>query len=207
MCIRKAVQSDIVDVARVHKERFSDHFLGKFPLKIIERYYLSYVADDNILFIVHVDENNKVDGFVMGGFSQDIKEAASNFIRHNLLLLMGVIVITPKVWKDVLDRLKILFRKDGRQKNKEVGYSDIRLLSIAVAKEKEGKGVSTSLVKNFEKGVENIGGKRYGLSVHDDNIHALNFYTKMGFIKDAQTGNLVLMTKNLMMEESVIRKR
>lgn len=206
MSIRKVVQSDIIDVARVHKERFSDHFLGKFPLKIIERYYLSYVADDNILFIVHVDENNKVDGFVMGGFSQDIKKAASNFIRDNLLLLMGVIVITPKVWKDVLDRLKLLFRKNGRQKNKEVD-SDIRLLSIAVTEEKEGKGVSTSLVKNFEKGVENIGGKRYGLTVHDDNIHALNFYRKMGFIKDAQTGKLVLMTKILMMEESVIRKR
>ena len=92
------------------------------------------------------------------------------------------------------------------QKNKEVD-SDIRLLSIAVTEEKEGKGVSTSLVKNFEKGVENIGGKRYGLTVHDDNIHALNFYRKMGFIKDAQTGKLVLMTKILMMEESVIRKR
>lgn len=206
MCIRKAVQSDIVDVARVHKERFSDHFLGKFPRKIIERYYWPYVADDNILFIVHLDENNKVDGFVMGGFSQDIKEAASNFIRHNLLLLMGVIVITPKVWKDVFDRLKFLFRKDERLKN-EVEKSDIRLLSIAVAKEKEGKGVSTSLVKNFEKGVENIGGKRYGLSVHDNNIHALNFYRKMGLIKDTQTGNLVLMTKNLIMEEDVIRKR
>lgn len=206
MCIRKAVQSDIVDVARVHKERFSDHFLGKFPRKIIERYYWPYVADDNILFIVHLDENNKVDGFVMGGFSQDIKEAASNFIRHNLLLLMGVIVITPKVWKDVFDRLKFLFRKDERLKN-EVEKSDIRLLSIAVAKEKEGKGISTSLVKNFEKGVENIGGKRYGLSVHDNNIHALNFYRKMGLIKDTQTGNLVLMTKNLIMEEDVIRKR
>ena len=56
MSIRKVVQSDIIDVARVHKERFSDHFLGKFPLKIIERYYLSYVADDNVVAIIDFND-------------------------------------------------------------------------------------------------------------------------------------------------------
>lgn len=197
MSIVNAKFEDLPQIATIHKERFSDHFLGHFNKKLIARYY-SYFIKNNAIFLVHINTQNTIDGFVMGGKSSILSVAISNFVHRNLLLIGLKIIITPSLWKYAIHRIKTILHKYHKSKGNVVKVPDTRLLSIAVTKNVEGAGISILLVDNFEEHVKNkIREDKYGLSVHLNNSRAINFYKKNGFSKDTIIHNLLLLSKQL----------
>ncbi len=82
--IKKAIADNIEGIAYLHKDRFRDHFLGHYPIFIIERFYESFL--DTSLFFVALQENNVV-GFVMGGTSTELQTFKKNFTLSRKIFL------------------------------------------------------------------------------------------------------------------------
>jgi ribosomal protein S18 acetylase RimI-like enzyme len=59
-------------------------------------------------------------------------------------------------------------------------FKVLSLLSICVAKNAKGTGVSKALVEEFEKRVKQLGYEGYTLTVRKANNRANNFYKKIG---------------------------
>lgn len=106
--IKKATIGDIKGIASLHKEQFRDHFLGHYPIFIIEKFYESFL--DTPLFFAALRENNVV-GFVMGGDSAKLQTCKKNFIKKNLLMILLSTICIPSLYIDALYRVKQMKNK------------------------------------------------------------------------------------------------
>ena len=174
----KATDADLYEVANIHKERFPDHYLGKFSISLLYRFYKN-LLDSNQIFIV-AKENQKVIGFVVGGEIQVIKERLSFFIKKNVLFYGFEILIRPNTWVKSFEKLKgIVIKQPSNQYNLD-DHEPYTLLSIATAKDSNGKGVGTGLVNAFDDELIKVG-DHYHLAVMESNVGAIRFYEKNGF--------------------------
>ena len=48
--IRPVTTDDLDKIAQMHKMQFSDHYLGKFPPKLIGRFYKEYLSEESLIF-------------------------------------------------------------------------------------------------------------------------------------------------------------
>ncbi len=173
-----AVEQDLYQVAQIHKERFPDHYLGKFSISLLYRFYKN-LLDAKQIFIV-AKEKDEVVGFVVGGDIKIIKERLSLFIRTNVLFYGLEILIRPNTWAKSFDKLKeVIFKQPSSQYNLD-DHEKYTLLSIATAKSAGGKGVGTGLVKAFDSTLSEVG-DHYHLAVMESNTGAIKFYEKNGF--------------------------
>ena len=105
-----ATTTDLNAIAKVHKASFPDHYLGKFSVKLIEKFYSEFLKQKNIIFLIHTNSND-VDGFVMGGESAVIQKAESAFMKNNKLQILVEIFVRPKTWKESFARIIKIFNK------------------------------------------------------------------------------------------------
>lgn len=188
--IRPIRPDDLPQIAQIHKEMFFDHFLGKYSLCTIQSYYREFIRD--CVFLVS-EEDEIINGFVLGGMSQDLNRAKAVFVKKYRLLYLFDTAIRPWVYMDALARIKTLFaiREQG---NGKVSNDSIRLLSIAVSLDAQGSGVATKLVRSFEEAISPW--KSYGLSVLSHNLRAQAFYQKNGFIIEREDGSSIYLREN-----------
>lgn len=190
MSIRKALDSDIAQIANLHKQQFKDHFLGRYSEELIRKYYEPFL--EACIFLVS-ECDGKLKGFIMGGSSSNLNAAKRTFLSCNKPRYIIETLLTPTVYIMALKRLKLI---------KELHSSDIadnkipqfRLLSIAVAEDAKGSGLASNLVMEFEKHIQ---AKEYGLSVHTNNIPAIKFYIKNGFTKTHNNAETTYFSKNI----------
>lgn len=197
MPIKKVTSLDLSIIADIHKQCFSDHYLGKFSKRLISKFYSEFLNKDGIIFIEHCSES-EIDGFVLGGVSHVINAAQTFFIQNNKLRILLNIVITPANWGNTLSR--VLFRFQSKRMNQDVKQNsnkDVRLLSIAVLKSCRRKGVAQQLVEEFESILRKNGYSRYGLSVHNNNNGAIKFYEKIGLVKTRKNDRSIYYSKSL----------
>jgi hypothetical protein len=136
--IKKAIADNIEGIAYLHKDRFRDHFLGHYPIFIIERFYESFL--DTSLFFVALQENNVV-GFVMGGTSTELQTFKKNFIKKNLFKCLLSTICIPSIYIDALYRAKQMMNRPVNKKGLPTpSAASIRLLSIAVSENMQGTG-------------------------------------------------------------------
>ena len=184
--IRTVEAKDLRMIAAIHKENFGDHFLGKFSKGLIAEFYSCFLGDEN--FIASFDDDGECQGFVLGGGSQLIANQGNNFIKGNFLRYAVEILFRPNTWGGAINRLipfiKRLKKKEANKTKKET-KSSYSLLSIAVSKKFQRKGVATELVNTFEQICKS---DSYYLSVHADNIKAISFYKKIG-MKEVPSNN------------------
>lgn len=190
--IKKATIGDIKGIASLHKEQFRDHFLGHYPIFIIEKFYESFL--DTPLFFAALRENNVV-GFVMGGDSAKLQTCKKNFIKKNLLMILLSTICIPSLYIDALYRVKQMKNKPIEKKVQTSSSKSIRLLSIAVSKEMQGTDLASTLVSTFEQHLEGV--LQYGLSVKDTNKRVINFYKKMGFQLEKEENHSFYLIKKL----------
>ncbi|MEH7355071.1 GNAT family N-acetyltransferase [Neobacillus drentensis] len=196
MGVRKAVPTDLIQIATIHKEQFKDHFLGHYSNKVIRKYYEPFL--ESCVFLVSESEG-KLNGFIMGGLSSDLDEAKSVFLANNMARYIIETLLTPSVYRQAMKRLNLL--KLLKPTTGEKGKQQWRLLSIAVSENAKGTGISSKLVKEFEA---NIDFAEYGLSVHTNNSRAIHFYIKNGFKKTHEKGETTFLIKDL---ENINKKR
>lgn len=188
--IRLAEYKDLPEVAKIHKQMFSDHFLGKYSLSTIQKYYQEFVLD--CVFLVS-EHNHKITGFVLGGMSKDLNKAKSSFITKYKAQYLIDTIIRPWVYKDALVRIKSIYSLGKQHSNNQNGDS-IRLLSIAVSKDAQGSGIAGDLIRSFEENI--FPWKTYGLSVLTHNKRAQAFYLKNGFLIEKEVNNGIYLIKH-----------
>lgn len=187
--VRKAMLSDLDKVVEIHKQEFSDHFLGIFSQSLIRKFYLCFL-NNSCIFLVS-EERTVVNGFILGGLSSELEQSKADFLKNNKMHYMFEILLNPRVYIKALQRFPLLLKV--KKENKAVlDKEPVRLLSIAVADSAKGRGVARELINNFEAEVNCV---EYGLSVKLDNKRAIDFYSKNGFIIDKKTGESLYLLK------------
>ncbi|NLL05950.1 MAG: GNAT family N-acetyltransferase [Clostridiaceae bacterium] len=184
--IRKAKESDLEAIARLHSESFENHFLPKLGIKLLSKYYKEFINDNNI-FIVCTDESDNIIGLLLG--TPDSSVGKKQFIRNNFLKLFLRVVklclfLDRDTWNRVIEYFKNVViskvpKKKAEEFNKTLSINTLTLLSLCVSTNAKGTGVSQQLVKVFEQIVKKSGYEGYTLTVHKDNDRANAFYRKM----------------------------
>ncbi len=188
------------EVASVHKSLFGDHLLGQLSIGMLERFYHSYFVDDNNVFLVAMNAD-KVIGFVLGGDGSRMNEAKARFLKRYYFSFALEIVVRPMAFK-MLIRQYWQGRKQSCE-NKKLRVAPYRLLSIGVLPEYQGTGLSHKLLSSFEDVLRrrfmhsSECSFEYGLSVHKDNVKAIKFYYKEGFMNEAESDISLFLHKYL----------
>jgi ribosomal protein S18 acetylase RimI-like enzyme len=143
--IRTVKSSDLQNIAVLHKERFSDHFLGKYSIPVISAYYQEFINE--CIFLVS-EHNGNINGFVMGGDSHKLNNAKARFLKKNRVLYSFDTLIRPWIYKDVVSRIPSFLKISNQPVSTQ--QTAIRLLSIAISKDVEGYGISKQLLDSFE---------------------------------------------------------
>lgn len=191
---RFAKHTDLIQVAQIHKDQFTTHYLGQFSNSLLEIFYKN-LLDAGHIFII-AEENGKVLGFVLGGEWKKISESLNLFIKKNLVRSLFESALRPKTWKKSLQKLISLFRNKVQDPNNLDNFESFTLLSIATSKDSQGKGIGTGLIAAFDKDINKIT-NRYFISVQDTNKRAIHFYKKMGFVEAYKCEGEIQMIKTL----------
>ena len=189
--VRPANINDIHQIAFIHKSEFQTHFLGKYSIKLLEKFYANFL-DKNIVL---VNENSGVIvGFILGGTSKSLNLAKSQFIKNNKGRCLLETLLRPQLYTSAL--IRILKTVTVNQKSEEVpAMETIRLLSIAVTPNVKGTGIAERLLKEFERII--LSSREYGLSIKKSNKRALNFYFKNGFQLERETHDDIYLIKKI----------
>lgn len=130
-------------------------------------------------------------------------EHAENFVRwsHDTEVCR-FLTVQPKTMKEELEFIKnrekeddsdIIFAIHLKENNKHIGncglhiskikeLPDVKTVGLMIGEKNEwGKGYGTETMKTLLKYVKDKGNKEVYLSVHVDNISAINCYKKCGF--------------------------
>lgn len=183
--IRNTKLNDLNEIAKIHMESFENHFLPKLGLKLLSNYYKEFIDDSNI-FVVSVNKNNEIDGFLLGTSTLEIHR--NQFIKNNKIeLSLRVLWLCFKFDKDTLIRvcrfINSFFSKKNTEITNNINKSSpkvISLLSICVSQQSKGKGNSIALIQEFEERLNKLGYEAYTLTVHKTNDRAKHFYKKIG---------------------------
>lgn len=191
---RIANKEDLKQIAKIHKEQFPTHYLGQFNQNLLICFY-SYLLDSKNVFVV-AEESNRILGFVIGGEWKYIESKLNQFIKENVLKYVWQIAIHPKTWAKSAQKLISLIHKPKHDYVLLDDTEKYTLLSIATAKNSQGKGIGRSLVEAFDAEIKKIG-TRYFLSVQDTNENAIRFYKRKGFKQANKIPGELQMIKEL----------
>lgn len=191
---RLAKQSDLIQVAQIHKIQFPTHYLGQFSVSLLEEFYKN-LLNNECVFIVAEEENNVL-GFVIGGEWKKISGYLHYFMRKYFLRSLLESAVRPKTWKKSVQKIVSLFGHKVQDPNNLDNIESFTLLSIATGKNAQGRGIGSGLLQAFNNEMKKIT-KRYYLSVQDTNSRAISFYTKNGFEEAYRCPGEIQMIKTL----------
>jgi ribosomal protein S18 acetylase RimI-like enzyme len=192
--VRRATKSDLKDVAKIHKLQFKTHYLGNFSERLLYHFYESLLCQDLIFIVSETD--GCVSGFVVGGSLSKINECTSSFIRQNISIYFFEILFRPRTWKKSCEKLlNIIFRKVPPKQSLDC-VMEYTLLSIAVSPTVQGHNIASFLISQFDKLMGQFS-SCYFLSVKKDNLRALRFYHKNGFMEKVFLNDEVQLTKEV----------
>ena len=202
MTIRATEQKDLSKIARIHKERFPDHFLGNYSVFFLSEFYKSFLEDS--IFLVAVSDD-KIAGFVLGGDTNTLNQHKKAFIRKHFILCFLESAIRPRIWFQAWKRAKSnLFKKRQNEVFSNADKPTLPpdcILSIAVSKSYAGKGLGKQLTRGFEEKLPEST-LSYRLSVQKDNPAAIGFYHNMGFVTLDESGDSLKMIRILPKQEN-----
>lgn len=192
--IRQATENDLDQIAIVHKACFPDSFSTK--LGRLQNFYEEYMITSPELFLVAVDNQEKIVGFCMGYYMEG-SNLMKNFLKKNLLPLslrmVGLLITGNKAaWKKIGSK----FSKQGQFEITDKQFSVFTqekigdLLSICVLPECRGNGMANELIEEYVRVLEIHGRKLCLLTVAIDNGRGVHFYKKHGFIPYKEIPNL-----------------
>jgi len=166
--------------------------------KVVEKYYHSYLNDENIFEIVRKDNQIVGVNLVVKPYN-NIRE---NFIRSNKPLLIysivkGLITFKRPVWSKVFNLFKsvLVFSSDASENADNC--KPYFILSIFVSEMFRGQGVAEMLLESCERQLKIMDEQEYKLTVRKENLSAIRFYDKMLFKIDRDKGKEIVMKKEL----------
>ena len=194
--IRQARESDMELVSKTHSMCFDHGFtssLHKLNYKCLggdlaAAFYLEYLKDFPELFIV-AEHGGAIVGFCMG-YYLDKQNQLSQFLKHNTIRLL--LKVPALLLKGDRSTWKKVYQVISKSQEKEDVINPIPeciiqseicdILSICVLPEFRGVNIASKLVEEFIKTAQEKQCKVCFLTVENDNLRAVNFYRRMGFV-------------------------
>lgn len=206
--IIQAEKEDIPEVCQVHLNSFQGYFLSSFGYEFLKIYYINYLCNPAHLLLV-AKLKGKIVGFVAGTINPDL--LYQNLFRNNFFsiakLTFNRFLVSKNFRNQVIKRMyfirnalksRFLSAKKHEKEceiERKTGYG--KLLSIAVLKSFRGKGVSSALIRIFEKEMHKKGAIVCTLSVKTQNLSGVNFYKKTGWQLVKKTKESTVFSKDL----------
>jgi ribosomal protein S18 acetylase RimI-like enzyme len=184
--IRQATENDLDQIAIVHRACFPDSLSTK--LGRLQSFYKEYMTTSPELFLVAVDDQEKIVGFCMGYYMEN-GGFMKNYLKKNLLQLslkMIRLLTTGNkaAWKKMVSK----FSKQGQFEITDKQFSTFSqekigdLLSICVLPECHGNGMANEMIDKYVRVLEIHDRKLCLLTVAVDNDRGVHFYEKHGFV-------------------------
>lgn len=176
--VRSATASDAPGAGRLHTELITEGFLPVLGPRFLRLLYRRIVLDPGSFLLVAGD-GPALDGFVAG--TSDVSALYRAFILRDGLAAAGAAAVPLLThWRRVVETMRHGAPGGG------VGTGrGVELLSIAVAKEAQGRGVGRALVAAFLREVVDRAASAAYVVVGADNDAAISLYRSAGFA-DAQ---------------------
>ena len=168
-------------VAALHAQGLDRGFLASLGQRFLRLLYATIDADPATHLIVECD-GDRVLGFVTGGPGMGPVYRALLKQAPRLMLALLPNVLTPRAVKGVIDLLRY-----RRQEDSAGGLPRHELLSIVIAPEARGTGVSERLYARLSDALRRDGAEAFRIVVGESLAPAHRFYTRMGATAAATT--------------------
>lgn len=175
--IQSATSSDVAAMVEVHLMSFPGFFLTFLGPHFLKVLYANILKVPENISLVVVDNNNKVEGFVVGALSP---EGLYKRLLMNSWFDFALASVLPALRNPAcIPRLLRAFRTP---RTGHIKSADCLLMSIGVMPQKIGTGTGRKLVEEFLKIAGHRGVKSVSLTTDRDNNESVNrFYEKAGF--------------------------
>jgi ribosomal protein S18 acetylase RimI-like enzyme/ubiquinone/menaquinone biosynthesis C-methylase UbiE len=189
---------DVDAVVCLHQQVFPEYFLSSLGCRFLRHYYAEFLGrDDAFGFVANVD--GRTVGFVVG-----VLDAAAFYRRFykrrfaSLLLILGSGVIrSARLRLQVLKRLRhvrfamgsLVGEQAGALVFQNISETPTRLLALGVAPDARGHGVAEMLIDELNAVLNRVGATTVGLSVRAENLRAIAFYLRTGWVREQVGGS------------------
>lgn len=177
--IYQASVKDVQQIVEVHLKSFPGFFLTYLGYGFLSVFYSASINDKTSIAYV-AEDNNKIIGFVLG--TKEPKGYYSRLLKQNWGRF-GLASIWPLIKRpSIAPRLLRAYKMPSINKD----YSDnVKLMSLAVTPDAQGRGIGKELVKAFIKGSLKHGASLIYLTTDkEDNEYVNRFYLSQGFLCD-----------------------
>lgn len=185
--IKSLVKADLMSIAQIHQKAFTNSALSNLGLNAISNYYQWQLVGPHKCYAFGVFHENKLVGFCFGGtFTGSMSGFLKNY-KNSLafsILTHPWIIAYPSVFTQIIAAIKIIAQTPQITHRPLSGNTrSFGILSLAVQPEFWGQGVGKLLMTRVENEAIGNGFTQMHLSVHPDNIHAINLYLRSGWNK------------------------
>jgi len=170
--IALAKRGDEMQIAKIHKTEISKGFLSSLSLAFLKRFFRGLI-ESPASFCVVAKESNEVIGFMAG--VSDMNKFYAYFLWH--YFFQSFFILLPKAFSSFKKILESLFYP-----TKESSLPKAELLTIAVAKEFQGKGVASMMLPIFVAEMEKRNVAVFKVVVGEELKNAIKFYEKNNFV-------------------------
>ncbi len=190
MNVKNITLKNLPELSAIHIAAFPTSALTQLGKESVSRYYeWQLTGPHDCLAIGAFDEHGRMLGFCFGGV---FRGALSGFVQknRNFLVLQVLrrpwLIFTNSIFRD---RLRVGLRVAKKRSAQPAVSSDrgmdrpFGILSIAIDPVAQGKGVGQLLMQYSEIYARQNGFTSMGLTVAVDNIQAIRFYEKSGWVK------------------------
>jgi len=192
--IRFVQDENLSQVAEVHIRAFSESALTKLGVEIVCRYYHWQLRGPHDCYAIAAFKGEQMLGFCFGGV---FRGALGGFLQKNKKFLVWRVLLHPRLLLNEIfrDRLKTAFRSlrvfptMKKAKKTPIPSNPVKsfsILSIAVDPAIQTKGVGKMLMQAAEEEAVRRGYERMHLTVHPSNTKAVQFYLRVGWLKQKE---------------------
>lgn len=171
MIFSLAVKEDAVSIANIHKTEISGGFLSSLSHTFLKRFYLALI-ESPVSFCVVAKENNRVVGFVAG--TVNVNVFYKYFLFH--YFFQSFFILLPKIFSSFKKILETLFYP-----KKEKSLPHAELLTIAIAREFQGRGIGALILAPFVLEMKKRNVSIFKVVVGEELKSAITFYEKNNF--------------------------
>ncbi|MFH1392113.1 MAG: GNAT family N-acetyltransferase [bacterium] len=170
MQICLADKKDATQIARIHKQEISQGFLSSLGEKFLAKLYEAIIKSPGA-FVIVAKKNNQIIGFISG--CANTKKFYRYFVKRYFFQALFILLLKIQNLKKILETLKY------SQENKNLPKAE--LLTIAVIKKYQGRGIAQKLFKKFFQEMRRKKITKFKVIVGENLIRANRFYEKSGF--------------------------
>lgn len=175
MNISLATRSDAADIAEIHYDEIDQGFLRTLGKGVLTGLYEAVIENPES-FTVIARENGEIAGFIAG--STDIGKLYKDFFqKHSWRVVISgfFTLINPKKWKNIAQILR--YPKIEQMRD----LPQAELISIAVKKELQGKGIAKAMFEMFVSEMKKRNVKAFKAMAGEKLTSAIALYEKLGF--------------------------